>query len=206
MQLRNAIVEKFKQKHLKREHVPTALLGHLLDELEKQVDKFLRAEKISQDKLQKLDGMLHDLVQREVVSYQRDGIVGRETAPRARQLQHHNHNSRSLLPSLRSSTPLGLSNLSSVASEAKSVRSSLKNGRSIFSEGHSRVTSPKSVIKSPKAGEVMESLGNALMGCSSLSVRASLKRNTEWNRIVLFNTRKYKDDMRRLKEEESQKR
>ena len=57
--------------------MPTALLGHLLDELEKQVDNFLRSEKVSHDKLQKLDGLLHDLVQREVVSYQRDGIVSR---------------------------------------------------------------------------------------------------------------------------------
>lgn len=64
------------------------------------------------------------------------------------------------------------------------------------------------MIKSPKAGEeVSEAIGNALMvGCSSLSVRASLKRNTEWNRIVQFNTRKHKEEMRRLKEEETQKR
>lgn len=84
------------------------------------------------------------------------------------------------------------------------MRSSMK-GRSILSEQHSRLTSPKSIM-SPKAAEVAETLGNALMGCSSLSVRASLKRNTEWNRIVLFNTRKHKEDMRRVKEKETEKR
>ncbi len=32
---------------------------------------------------------------------------------------------------------------------------------------------------------------------TSLNVRASLKKNTEWNRIVVYDTRKYKEDMKR---------
>ena len=129
-QLRNAIVERFKQKHLSRESVPKALLGHLLDEMEKQIDKFLKAERLSQDKLQKLDGLLHDLVQKEIVSYQRDGIV---RGPRTRK----HAPTRSQVPSFRSDTPLGLSGVSSVVSERdRSLRSS--QGHSVFSDRGSR--------------------------------------------------------------------
>ena len=41
---------------------------------------------------------------------------------------------------------------------------------------------------------------------TSLNIRASLKKHTEWNRIVQYNTAQYKADMQRLQDEIQEKR
>ena len=143
----------------------------LLDQLEREADKFLKTERLTNDKLQKLDGLLHDLVQREIVKYQRDGAPSVSASHKT--ASHLGSTRRSILgevgsqvakshatTSLRSKTPLGLSNLSSVPTSKRS---------------------PSSVTRS---------------GLSAGNVRVTLKQDNEWNRIVAYNAKKFKEEQK----------
>lgn len=86
--------------------------------------------------------------------------------------------------SLRSKTPLGLSNLSSLAMTSNiSKRSPRSKKRS-------------SHFEEVLSGEPERDRSANGIGSTSLNLKISMKRNTEWNRIVEYNTKKYQQELK----------